>query len=299
MEKESKPILLITGAGGQLGREFAALSEDFTEFDFILADKASLDVTVESWVKQRISEAAPAAVINCAAYTNVERSEDEEEEAMACNAHAAGYLADACHQANALLVHISTDYVFDGEHKKPYTETDDCRPLNMYGKSKLEGERLIEEKCERHIILRTSWLYSSFGHNFFKTMLRLAREKGELSVVNDQVASPTYARQFAGDILRLMKKHLIGHQHLDRGIYHYSQDGEASWYDFAAAICTSAGLDIPIHAVSTGSFPTKARRPSYSKLDNSKWKKASSIDPGKWEDGVAACMHDLSLQNNH
>ncbi len=291
-----KPLLLITGANGQLGNEFRDLEESRGEFRFLFAGKQELDVTVESWVKKIILQHKPDAVINCAAYTNVEKAEDEPEMAYAGNALSAGNLAEACHEANALLVHISTDYVFDGEKRTPYNEEDEVAPLNIYGKSKLEGERLIDEKTDRYYTLRTSWLYSTHGHNFYKTMLRLGREKEFLAVVSDQIASPTYAGQLAQDTLALVNKTLIHQEHVPYGLYHYTQSGIASWFDFASEIISQSGLTTPVKPISSGSFPVKAIRPAYSKLDTSKWEKNTGMIVPGWKESLTQCI--LKMKGN-
>ncbi|MBL7941674.1 MAG: dTDP-4-dehydrorhamnose reductase [Flavobacteriales bacterium] len=289
MQKD-KPKLLITGAGGQLGRELARLASDNGEFEFLLADRHTIDIRTHRHVLDAIGDLAPAAVINCAAYTNVEQAETEPEEAMLANDLGAGYVAEACHKAGALLVHFSTDYVFDGNKSAPYREEDLCAPLSVYGKSKWEGEKKIDMHTQRHFILRTSWLYSAYGHNFFKTMLRLAKERGELNVVDDQIASPTYAGFLAADVLTLMKRVLVDRAHVDYGIYHYTQSGETSWYGFATEIIAQSGMQVPVHAVHTGAFPTKAKRPHYSKLDTTKFASKTQIAMQPWQEGVRACM---------
>lgn len=296
---EVNPIL-ITGAGGQLGRELQRHAAAFPDFNFVFADHKTLDTTVESWVHKMIDELKPSAVVHCAAYTNVERAEDDPENAMLTNAAAAGFVADACHKNGALMIHVSTDYVFDGKGTKPYTEQDQVNPLSVYGESKLEGERLVDGKCERSIIIRTSWLYSASGHNFFRTMLRLAKEKGELRVVSDQIASPTYAGDFAMDILKLLNKILIRTEHVEYGTYQYTQLGEASWFDFAQEIIRQAGMDVPVYPVKTGEFPTRAMRPAYSKMNCDKWIKNTNIPLKKWQDGLAACFDEYkALSTEH
>jgi dTDP-4-dehydrorhamnose reductase len=232
----------------------------------------------------------PDIVVNAAAYTNVERAEDDHDGADAGNTLGPSFLAAACKSIEALLVHISTDYVFDGNTTKPYTEDDEPHPLNYYGHSKLEGERSIDAVFDHYYILRTSWLYDSFGHNFYNTMLRLANERGELSVVNDQYATPTYAGFLARDILSLLKKKYIEHTPIPCGLYHYTHEGEASWWDFAAAIMHEHKLEVPVNPVASSRFPTKARRPSYSKLDITKWKNATGIAVCSWQEALHACV---------
>ncbi len=290
----SQPIILITGADGQLGQEFRSIAERNSQFNFLFVGKLELDVTVESWVMKHILEHKPDVVINCAAYTNVERAEDEPEMAMLGNRAAPGFIAEACHAAGALLIHISTDYVFDGKKKTPYKESNSVKPLNIYGHSKWQGEKMVDEKVKRHYTIRTSWLYSSFGHNFMKTMLRLAKERDELKVVNDQVASPTHAGDLASDILKLLHKVLIEQESIEFGLYHYSQKGEASWYDFATEIMAQAKMDVPVIAVDSSAFPVKAIRPKYSKLDHSKWEENTSITPLHWKDGLKNALQKLN-----
>lgn len=288
----AKPIILITGADGQLGKEFRKLVSEFPDFNFQFAGKLELDITVESWVKDYFSLYHTTAVVNCAAYTNVERAEDEPELALLGNAAAPGFLADASRETGALLVHFSTDYVFDGTKSKAYLESDEVKPLNIYGESKLQGERLIDEKTERYFVIRTSWLYSAYGHNFFNTMMRLAKEKDELNVVNDQIASPTYAGDLATDVLKLLHKILIKQQHIEYGLYHYTESGEASWFDFAKEIVKQAELNVPVQSVKSGTFPVKAIRPMYSKMDNSKWIRNTGLVPCSWNEGLKRCLEN-------
>ncbi len=289
-------MIVVTGASGQLGRELQRKASMLPEFEFLFADRHVLDIRTHSHVREVIAGARPQAVINCAAYTRVDLAEDEPEEAMRVNGAGAGYVAEACHRAGALMVHVSTDYVFDGTARRPYTEADTCAPLSVYGSTKLEGERRIDEQTGRHLILRTSWLYSAYGHNFFRTMLRLAKETGSLRVVNDQVASPTYAGRLAEDIMALLRRALVDRRHIEYGTYHYTQSGEASWYDFAAEIMRQAGTGVPVTPVESGDFPTKARRPAYSKLDTTKFVANTGLPVVPWQQGVAECLsHYLSL----
>lgn len=289
-----KVRIAVTGANGQLGQELRALEKSHPEFEFHFFTKAHWDIAVESLNDSMIADLRPDAVINAGAYTNVEKAEEDAESAMAANALGPGYLSAACKAHGALLIHISTDYVFDGKKTTPYTEEDTVQPLNEYGKSKLQGERAIDANCDRYFILRTSWLYSRFGHNFYKTMLRLAHEKGSLSVVSDQVASPTYAAFLASDILELIHLRLIDRRPIPYGIYHYTQSGEASWYDFASEIIHANSIDIPIEAVDSLRFPTKAIRPAYSKLSTERWEKNTGICIQPWQAGVKAIANETT-----
>ena len=290
MIESDLPRILITGAAGQLGMEFQRIAPLFPEFDFHFMARPDLDVTLESRVHHTIEKLQVPVVINCAAYTNVERAEDDRENADLVNAKASRYLAEACLKAQALLIHFSTDYVFDGKKKAPYTESDDVNPLNHYGMSKLQGERDIDEVLDRYFIFRTSWLYNVYGHNFYKTMMRLAKEQGRLRVVHDQRASPTFAGSLAMDVMHIVEKAILRKEHLEYGLYHYSEDGEASWFEFADAIMKAHALDIPVEPVTTSEFPTRAERPAYSKLDNGRFKSAFNLPPRTWQQGLQLCI---------
>ncbi|MCC6601170.1 MAG: dTDP-4-dehydrorhamnose reductase [Crocinitomicaceae bacterium] len=291
--------IIVTGANGQLGHDFRALEYIFSDFSFLFLSKLEFDISLEHRVHEFIAHEKPDAVINCAAYTNVERAEDEPENALLVNATSAGFLADACKESGSLLVHFSTDYVFDGLKNKPYNEDDPVNPVSAYGRSKLAGERLIDEKLKRHIILRTSWMYSSYGHNFYKTIVRLAKENGVLNVVGDQVSSPTYARHLAHDVLDLLTQILVEQKHFEYGIYHYSQEGTASWWDFAREIVMNKKLFVPVNKLTTPDFPAKAKRPAYSKLDNSKFIRNTGIRPLSWKEGLTACIYNDFTENEH
>lgn len=290
MIESEKPRILITGAAGQLGMEFRRIEPLFPEFDFHFAARIDLDVTLESRVHSYIRNLLPAAVINCAAYTNVERAEDDRENADLVNASASRFLASACLESEALLVHFSTDYVFDGTKNSPYVETDDVNPVNHYGMSKLQGEREIDGTFDRYLIFRTSWLYNIYGHNFYKTMMRLAKEHGKLRVVHDQRASPTFAGSLAMDVMAILQRGIIHREHVDYGLYHYSEDGEASWFEFAEAIVKQHGMDIPVQPVTTLEFPTRAVRPAYSKLNNDRFKAAFNLPHRTWQQGLQHCI---------
>jgi dTDP-4-dehydrorhamnose reductase len=282
----------VTGANGQLGMELRRLSASIEDMTFFFFSKLEWDIAIESLNEERVLEIKPDVVINAAAYTNVEKAEEDVETAMAANALGPGYLAAACKKHGALTIHISTDYVFNGAKREAYTEEDSVQPLNIYGRSKLEGERTIDAATNRYFILRTSWLYSNFGHNFFKTMVRLAKEKGNLSVVNDQVASPTYARFLAEDILALIRLKLGEHRAIPYGIYHYTQQGEASWFDFAREIVSGMNIKANVEPVDSTCFPTKAKRPSYSKISTNKWEEATGLPNRTWQEGVQRCAQD-------
>lgn len=289
--------VLITGSGGQLGHEFQTIIGIYSDMEPLFCSRAELDISDASAVNAFISEHKPVVVINCAAYTNVEKAEDEPEVAQMHNAIAPQNLALACKEHNALFIHFSTDYVFDGTASRPYTETDATNPLSVYGQSKLDGENLVLATGARALIFRVAWLYSTYGKNFFKTMLRLASEKDELRVVADQKASPTYARHLAHDVLEVIDQIIVQQADIPSGVYHYSQEGIASWYEFTREIMINAQANIAVIPVTTAEFPTKAKRPAFSKLDNTAFKKATGIQPISWKEGLIDCMHNNILQN--
>lgn len=284
--------ILVTGSNGQLGNELRVLAaEDNGGNTFLFADKEELDICDAEAVYNFTERHAVDVIINCAAYTAVDKAERDEDAAYAINAVAPGNLARAMAKRGGRLIHVSTDYVFNGEAFTPYTEECPVCPMSVYGRTKLEGEKAALSACDDTVIVRTSWLYSSFGHNFVKTMLRLGVERQELGVVFDQVGSPTYARDLAAAILAIVAK--PGHP----GIYHYANEGVTSWYDFTVAIHRLAGITTckvrPIH---TKEYPTPAKRPHYSVLDKSKIKNTFGIEIPHWADSLAQCMKLLEKQ---
>jgi dTDP-4-dehydrorhamnose reductase len=284
-------IVLVTGAGGQLGQDFRVLASDQPDLAFHFATREELDIANEEQIINFVKALKPAFIVNCAAYTNVEKAEEDCENNFAVNATAAGSLAKAAKAVDAILIHISTDYVFDGKKSTPYSEQDHTHPLNEYGRAKEAGEKNIQNSIEEYYIFRTSWLYSTFGHNFFKTMMRLSSERDKLTVVNDQFASPTYARRLAQDINRMIIR-LKNGEEIPFGIYHYTHSGTASWFDFTCAIIEAAGRATQVEPVSSDMFPQKALRPSYSKLDTSKFEK--NIGPTiHWKEALQECFKDL------
>lgn len=289
MDHATAPYILVTGANGQLGREFQMLQWMYPDFQFVFFGRDSLDIASPEQVQQKMNEFKPVAVVNCAAYTNVEKAEDEPDLANLYNGEALENLSQACNAIGATLVHISTDYVFDGSKSTPYVETDEVNPINAYGKSKLLGE-VAAAKTNKHFIIRVAWLYSTYGNNFFKTMIRLAQERGELKVVSDQFGCPTYARYLANDVLTLLEKTLVNGEKIDFGLYHYSHEGKASWHEFAKEIVLNTGLNVPVHAVSSTAFPTKATRPKYSKLNPNKWNTALGIPTSTWKEALMQCI---------
>lgn len=280
--------ILVTGANGQLGSElrkigFSALDEVF------YTDVAELDITDYAAVEKFVKDKEIDTIINCAAYTAVDKAEEEPQLAAKINTEAVTNLARAAAKEGCLLIHISTDYVFDGTGTKPYSEKDKPCPVSVYGKTKLAGEEAILKSRCFHIIIRTAWLYSSFGNNFVKTILRLAAERPEINVVSDQVGSPTYAGDLAAAIVAIMyNEERIEHE----GIYHYSNEGVCSWYDFAAEIVRLSGKECRVKPVTTAEYPTKTQRPAYSVLDKSKIKKTFGIEIPEWKDALAKMMNE-------
>jgi dTDP-4-dehydrorhamnose reductase len=257
--------ILVTGANGQLGACFKKISGNYPNFHFVFKSSAEADITNKSKLQRLFAEGNFDWVINCAAYTNVEKAESEEEKAFKINAEAAKHLAELCNENQAKLVHFSTDYVFDGKAEKPYIETDKTNPINVYGASKLKGEQLIAEVLKEHFILRTSWLYSEFGHNFYKTILRKTDEKAELNITTSQTGTPTNANDLAKFVLEI-----IASENKDFGLYHFSNIGEATWYSFAKAILEFTGNSEEIRLNESNNFKTIATRPEYSVLDKTK-----------------------------
>lgn len=285
-----KPLLLVTGANGQLGRAFNRASQYFPYFRWKFAPRDELDITLESRVSAYLVEWRPAAVINCAAYTNVERAESEAENAFLINEDACGFLGAACSESNALLVHFSTDYVFDGRKRTPYVEADQTNPLSVYGKSKLAGERRILDNCARPVVVRASWLFDTHGHNFYRTMIRLAGEHKDLRVVNDQMASPTWAGQLAMDISSWLVDILIHTKHVDYGLFHYSHEGEASWWEFASAIMEELAIDTTVLPIQSSESGAKAPRPSYSKLNAARFFGETGLHALHWREALKLCI---------
>ena len=286
--------ILVTGSNGQLGSEIRELTKNDGTNVYFYTDVSELDITDKSAVNKFIENHQIDIVVNCAAYTQVDKAEEEEKTAFLINATAPGNLAEACKKYDATLFHISTDYVFDGSNNVPYIETESTSPLGVYGRSKLEGEEFIQQSGCNYLIIRTSWLYSSFGNNFVKTIARLSCEKDELKVVFDQIGTPTYARDLATVIFAIIQND----QFKDRkGVYHYSNEGVCSWYDFAKAINDLFGNNCNIIPCHSDEFPAKVPRPHYSVLDKTNIKNDFSIEIGYWKDSLCKCV-ELLKQNN-
>ncbi|MDD2357279.1 MAG: dTDP-4-dehydrorhamnose reductase [Thiovulaceae bacterium] len=281
--------ILVTGSNGQLGSEIRALSPDYN-YNFFFTDRESLDISNTDIVNEFIETNSINTIINCAAYTAVDKAESDIENADMINHLAVKNLAEIAKENDIKLIHISTDYVFDGKNFKPYTEDDVTNPNGVYGSTKLEGEKaLLQVRPKNSIIIRTSWVYSSFGANFVKTMLRLGKEKEKLGVIFDQVGTPTYARDLAKAILDILPN--IKNEKTE--IYNYSNEGILSWYDFAKEIMRMAKLDCQINPIETYEYPTPAQRPHYSLLNKAKIKKEFGMTIPFWKDSLDECLKTM------
>lgn len=283
------PNILVTGANGQLGSELRVLNDAFAMLNYrcFFTDKNTLDITDKNLLENFCTQHDIDIIINCAAYTAVDKAEEDEEAANRINHHAVEYLAEIAKVQSIKLIHISTDYVFDGTNYKPYTEEDPVCPVSVYGKTKLAGEKAIESfNPPGAIIIRTSWVYSSFGNNFVKTMLRLGKERDELGVIFDQVGTPTYARDLAQAILEIVPQ--ANNQKIE--IYNYANEGVTSWYDFAKAIFELSHTGGKVNAIETSDYPTPAKRPHYSLLNKSKIKETFGISIPYWKDSLKECL---------
>lgn len=281
--------ILVTGSNGQLGQKIRDEAEKFSGFELMYADIELLNITYESEVDNFFAANKPDILINCAAYTAVDRAEDDRENSFLVNSLAPKLLADACKKYNAKLIHTSTDYVFDGSSTTPYTENDQVNPTSVYGLSKLDGEQKVLITLPDSIIIRISWLYSEYGTNFVKTMIRLANEKEFLNVVNDQKGTPTYAGDLASAILEICNQYAASGI-WKMGVYHYSNSGECTWFDFAIEILKLKGIKTPVLPVSSDKFPSKVVRPKYSVLDKSKIIKEYKIKIPHWEDSLRGAI---------
>lgn len=285
--------ILVTGADGQLGNELRLLGVTSSN-RYIFTDVSELDITDAEAVEKAVADNEAGVIINCAAYTDVERAEEEEHKAFAINCTAVKNLAEAAAQHRATLIHISTDYVFDGRSDTPYTEDMPTKPAGAYGRTKLAGEKAITKSGCRHLIFRTSWLYSEFGSNFLKKMMRLTAERDSLKVVFDQTGTPTYAADLARAIFDIVES---GKYKANEGLYHFSGEGVCSWYDFAAEIAAEAGNSrCKITPCRTWEYPTEAVRPFYSVLDKSKYKRTFGASIPHWREAMKRCI--ARIKNN-
>ena len=278
--------ILVTGATGQLGSELKVLAPRYSQLDWVFADRSVLDLSNLKVISQVLDEIQPQIIINCAAYTAVDKAESETELADILNHQAVAVLAQWSHSNGCQFLHISTDYVFDGNSSAPLNEEAATGPINVYGQTKLAGEQACLRENPNAIVIRTSWVYSAFGANFVKTMSRLMQERNSLNVVNDQIGSPTYAADLAEAIVTI-----IIHPNWQAGIYHYSNEGEISWYEFAQAIQEIGGFDCQITGIPSTDYPTPARRPKYSLLDKSKIATTFGVVVPGYRESLERCMN--------
>lgn len=283
--------ILVTGANGQLGRSIRLLAENHSGHDFLFTDVDTLDITDPAAVQAMVKENRVDWIVNCAAYTAVDRAEDDEALCRRINTYAVGVLGQAAHEAGARMIHVSTDYVFNGTGCRPYRETDEPRPVSAYGRTKLAGEEILQEVCPDAVIIRTAWLYSEFGNNFVKTVLRLGQERDELRFVFDQVGTPTYAGDLAAAILSVVAAGEKGT--FVPGIYHFSNEGVCSWYDFTVKILEIAGIGCRVFPIETEEYPTKAVRPPYSVLNKKKIKETYGVIVPHWEESLRVYLPPL------
>ena len=278
-------VVLVTGANGQLGQSLQFIAPNYPEIKFVFCSSADLDITDLKNVERVFAKVKPSYCINAAAYTAVDKAESEPQKAHLINVTGAQNVAEVCKENKTILFHISTDFVFDGTASKPYTENDIPNPTGVYGQTKLDGEKAIQEIFDNYFIIRTSWVYSQFGNNFMKTMLRLASEKDSISVVHDQIGTPTNAVDLAEALMKI-----IHHCQTELvevfGIYNFSNEGQCSWYDFAKKIFEINGVKIDLQPIPTLSFPTPAKRPKYSVLDKTKIKTIFGLEIKDWEESL-------------
>jgi dTDP-4-dehydrorhamnose reductase len=284
--------ILVTGSNGQLGWELGQLAASYPAFEFVLVDRNQLDLAFPETFETIIQTIAPDCIINTAAYTAVDKSETEKELSYTVNAIAVQALASICKNLAIPFITYSTDYVFDGEAIVPYATSTNVDPVNYYGSTKSAGESMAMEANEDTIIVRTSWVFSSHGNNFVKTMMRLMKERDQLNIVADQKGRPTYAKDLALATMKMIEAIHAGKT--IKGIYHFANRGGTTWFDFAAKIKAIAGLDCTLNPIETKDFPTPAKRPAYSVLDTSKIEQDLEMDIRHWEDALKDCMKLLS-----
>ncbi|RDI58359.1 dTDP-4-dehydrorhamnose reductase [Flavobacterium glaciei] len=280
-----KEKILVTGAKGQLGSELAVLSDKYTQFEWVFTDREELDLCNLVALETKLGTLSPQFIINCAAHTAVDRAESERELSDVLNHQAVAVLAKWSHINDCKLIHVSTDYVFDGTEANALTETAPTNPINVYGTTKLAGEKSCLQENPNSIIIRTSWVYSSFGNNFVKTMSRLMQERDSLNVVNDQIGSPTYAADLAEAIMTI-----IANTHWQAGIYNFSNEGEISWYEFALAIKELGNFDCEVSGIPASDYPTPAKRPQYSLLDKTKIKDTFGVVVPNYKESLGKCL---------
>lgn len=276
-------VVLVTGASGQLGQALQAIAPNYPQISFHFAGSAQADITNRQQIISLFENIKPQYCVNAAAYTAVDKAESEQQRARDVNVLGVRNLAEACSTTGSTLIHISTDFVFDGQKKTPYTEEDATNPQGAYGQTKLEGEQALTALLPEHYIIRTSWLYSAYGNNFMKTMLRLGSERPSIGVVNDQTGTPTYAPDLAKAVISIIQSGAKAY-----GIYHYSNEGQATWYEFAKAIFEANGIAIELNPIPTSAYPTPAQRPAYSVLDKTKIKRTFGLAIPHWHQSLVS-----------
>lgn len=288
--------ILVTGADGQLGKSLRRLAAGYPQYAFLFTDVDTLDICDAQAVSAFVREKQADYIINCAAYTAVDRAEDDEALCLRINRDAVRYLGEAAQAVGARVIHVSTDYVFDGAHHLPYVETDETCPASVYGRTKLAGEQALLAVCpEDAVIIRTAWLYSEFGNNFVKTMLRLGKEREQLSVVFDQIGSPTYAGDLAAALLTVLRRAEEGT--FVPGIYHFSDEGVCSWYDFAVKIMELGDVSCHVLPIESKDYPAKAPRPYFSVLNKAKIKALYGVKIPHWEQSLRLCFERLAQRS--
>jgi dTDP-4-dehydrorhamnose reductase len=285
--------VLITGSNGQLGSEIRELAANYSKLDLVFRNSHELDICSFEALQDFIIDHKINVVINCAAYTAVDKAEEDTEIAERVNSMGVSNLVNALEKVNGKLIHISTDYVFDGDHFLPYKELDPVSPIGVYGETKRAGELAVLKSAIDSVVIRTSWLYSSYGNNFVKTMLRLGNEKENLGVIFDQVGTPTYARDLAKTCLEILCEGSSVNISKNGNLYHYSNEGVASWYDFAISIMKIGGENCKVKPIQTKDYPTLAKRPQYSVLNKSKIKKDFKIEIPYWKDSLKDCIEKI------
>lgn len=286
--------ILVTGANGQLGKKVKETFSKKQNINMVYTDIDEMDITSRREVEQKLEELQPTVLINCSAYTAVDKAETERKSALKINQKGPLVLSEKCKKYNTFLIHISTDYVLSGEGFKPYSEDEPIRPINYYGETKALGEEAIQKNYNNAVIIRTAWLYSEHGNNFVKTMLKLGKERQQLGVIDDQVGTPTYAGDLANAIKNIVLQYL-SNDDFDKGIYHFTNEGVCSWFDFALKIQSLAGNNVITNPIPTKDFPTPAKRPHYSVLSKRKIKSNFQINIPHWEESLKKC---LSIINN-
>ena len=282
--------VLVTGANGQLGKCVRDIAQKLPNISFTFTDFEELNIVDASAVNTLFEAHRFDYCINCAAYTAVDNAEDEKDRCFEINAEGPKILAEACRDFQSTLIHVSTDFVFDGKKHEPYTEEDNANPINVYGASKLKGERHVETILDNYYIFRTSWVYSEYGNNFVKTMLRLGQSREQISVVNDQLGSPTYARDLAGFIL-----HIVSNDNKAYGLYNYSNEGAISWFDFAVAIFKNSEINIKVEPISSEYYPTRAQRPKNSVLDKTMVSETFNVNIPSWSKSLENCFLKINV----